>query len=305
MTSFHINFKHRVIYFHSVFFWLDRNVKGISYPSLNKNPSRNGSGDIKIVYNRGKYTKRRSKMLQKSIIEDVLQAALETGGDFSEVFVEDRLTNNMTLQSTRLEKSLTGRDFGVGIRVFKGVHSVYAYTNDASKEGLLKAAHTAARAIQSDNGNHTTVIPLMKSSIQTINPIQIMPNKVEKTRKLAVMKKADEIARNYDSSISQVIIRLNDEEQNVLIANSEGTFAEDQRVYSRMAIMSIASDGSDMQTGYYGPGAHQGFEFIENLDLEHYAKESARIAKTMLHADPAPSGKFPVIIDNEFGGVIF
>src|SRR5699024_2936874 len=69
--------------------------------------------------------------------------------------------------------------------------------------------------------------------------------------------------------------------------------------------MSIASDGSDMQTGHYGPGAHQGFEFIENLDLEYYAKESARIAKTMLHADPAPSGKFPVIIDNEFGGVIF
>src|SRR5699024_6248964 len=74
------------------------------------------------------------------------------------------------------------------------------------------------------------------SNIQTINPIQIMPNKVEKTRKLAVMKKANEIARNYDSSISQVIIRLKDEEQNVLIANSEGTFAEDQRVYSSMAI---------------------------------------------------------------------
>src|SRR5699024_2144172 len=128
-------------------------------------------------------------MLQKSVIEDVLQAALETGGDFSEVFVEDRLTNNMTLQSSRLEKSLTGRDFGIGIRVFKGLHSVYAYTNDASKEGLLKAVHTAAKAIQSDNSKQTKVIPLMKSNIQTINPIQIMPNKVEKTRKLEVMKK--------------------------------------------------------------------------------------------------------------------
>src|SRR5699024_8913314 len=105
--------------------------------------------------------------------------------------------------------------------------------------------------------------------------------------------------------ISQVIIRLNDEEQNVVIAHSEGTFGEDQRVYSGMAVMSIASDGSDMQTGYYGPGAHQGFEFIQNLDLEHYAKESARIAKTMVHAAPAQSGKFPVIIDNVFGGVIF
>src|SRR5690625_5877763 len=29
------------------------------------------------------------------------------------------------------------------------------------------------------------------------------------------------------------------------------------------------------------------------------------MATTMLHADPAPSGKFPVIMDNEFGGVIF
>lgn len=49
----------------------------------------------------------------------------------------------------------------------------------------------------------------------------------------------------------------------------------------------------------------QGFEFIENLNLEHYAREAARIAVTMLDASPCPSGKFPVIIDNEFGGVIF
>lgn len=145
----------------------------------------------------------------------------------------------------------------------------------------------------------------MKETIQTIHPIQLMPNQVEKARKLAVMKKANEIARNYDTKISQAIVRLVDEEQNVLIANSEGKFVEDQRVRSRLSIVSVASDGTNMQTGHYGPGAHQGFEFIENLNLEHYAKESARIALTMLRADPAASGKFPVILDNEFGGVIF
>src|SRR5690625_8002022 len=81
-------------------------------------------------------------MLNKSLVEDVLSAALVTGGDFSEVFVEDRYTNNMTYQSNRLEKSISGRDFGVGIRIFKGLQSVYAYTNDFSREGLLKAADT-------------------------------------------------------------------------------------------------------------------------------------------------------------------
>ncbi|MDY0395831.1 TldD/PmbA family protein [Virgibacillus halophilus] len=244
-------------------------------------------------------------MLNQSLIEDVLHAALETGGDFSEVFVEDRLSNHMTLQSGRLEKNLSGRDFGVGIRVFHGLKSVYAYTNDFTKEGLLKAAKKAALAIQQQKNSVTAILPLMRKTIQTVNPIEQMPNQVEKIRKLALLKKANEIAKNYDPAISQVMVRLMDEEQHVLIANSEGTLAEDKRVRTRLAIVSVASDGSDMQTGHYGPGAHQGFEFLENLDLEFYAKEASRMALNMLHADPAPSGKFPVIIDNEFGGVIF
>jgi len=244
-------------------------------------------------------------MLNKALIEDVLNAALTTGGDFSEVFVEDRFTNRMSLQSSKLEKSLSGRDFGVGIRVFKGLNSVYAYTNDFSKEGLLQAANAASQAIQSTPGEHNIVLPLVKQTVNTIHPIHLMPNSVEKTRKLQVLRKADQIVRDYHSSISQAIIGFLEEEQHVLIANSEGTYVEDTRVRSRLVVNAIASNEHDMQTGFYGPGRYQGFEFIEELDLEHYAKEASRIAVTMLHADPAPSGKFPVVIDNEFGGVIF
>lgn len=244
-------------------------------------------------------------MLNKALIEDVLQAALETGGDFSEVFVEDRFTNQMLLQNSRLEKNLSGHDFGIGIRVFYGLQSVYAYTNDYSREGLLKTAHTAAKAIQDKKNGKITNAPLVTETIKTINPIQLLPNEVEKSRKLAIMRQANESARNYSDEISQAMIRYSDEEQNVLIANSEGKFVEDQRVRNRISILSVASDGTEMETGHYGPGAHQGFEFIENLDINYYAQEASRIATTMLHADPAPSGKFPVIIDNEFGGVIF
>ncbi|MEC5422912.1 TldD/PmbA family protein [Virgibacillus sp. C22-A2] len=244
-------------------------------------------------------------MLNKSLIEDVLSAALTTGGDFSEVFVDDRFTNHMTFQSNRLEKNISGRDFGVGIRIFKGLQSVYAYTNDFSKEGLLKAAKTAAQAIQGEQGERNIILPMDKKIVETAHPILQLPNSVEKIRKLNVLRKTNEIVRNYDPAISQAMINLLDEEQHVLIANSEGTYVEDKRVRSRLAIAAIASNGSDMQTGFYGPGALQGFEFIEGLDLNHYAKEAARVAVTMLHADPAPSGKFPVIIDNEFGGVIF
>ncbi|MBS3680327.1 TldD/PmbA family protein [Ornithinibacillus massiliensis] len=244
-------------------------------------------------------------MLNKALIEDVLTAALSTGGDFSEIFIEDRFTSRMKLQSSRLEDSLSGRDFGVGIRVLNGLKSAYAITNDFSREGLMKAANEAAQAIQSTRGQNSIILPQFKQIVESIHPIELMPNSVDKSRKLAILRNADQIVRNYHSSISQATIGLVEEEQNVLIANSEGTYVEDRRVRSRLVINAIASNEHDMQTGFYGPGRFQGFEYIEGLDLDHYAKEAARIAVTMLHADPAPSGKFPVIIDNEFGGVIF
>lgn len=242
-------------------------------------------------------------MIKKSIIENVLEAALSTGGDFSEVFIEDKYVNSIELQSGKIERSISGRDFGIGIRIFNGLQSIYTYTTDFSEEGLLLAAKRAALAI--DGGSNGIILPLEKERFNPIHQIIQMPQTVEHARKVAVMKKANEITRNYDERIHQVALRYIDEEQNVLIANSEGKLVEDTRVYSRLSIQATASSGNEMQTGFYGPGAHAGFEFIENLDLNHFAGEAARIAVTMLGADECPSGKFPVIIDNEFGGVIF
>ncbi|RDU36058.1 TldD/PmbA family protein [Neobacillus piezotolerans] len=242
-------------------------------------------------------------MLSKHVIEDVLAAALTTGGDFSEIFIEDRFTNNLTLQSGKIETALSGRDFGVGIRVFKGLRSIYAYTTDSSREGLLKAAANAAQAIKGETA--ARLAPFVSQAAYSIHPIQIMPRDVGKSRKAEMLHNAFGMTKNYHSSISQVTVRYMDEEQNVLIANSEGTFTEDKRVRSRLAIQAVAVRGNQMELGFYGPGAHQGFEFFENLNLGHYTSEAARIAVTKLDAIPCPSGKFPVIIDNEFGGVIF
>ncbi|MFJ8262882.1 TldD/PmbA family protein [Rummeliibacillus sp. NPDC094406] len=242
-------------------------------------------------------------MIKQSIIENVLEVALSTGGDFSEIFVEDKFTNSLGFVDNKIENSISGRDFGIGIRIFSGLQSIYTYTNDFSDEGLLLAAKKAALAIQ--GGGSGTIHPLQKETFSPIHQIAQTPKSVEHAKRAAVMRQANDIARNYDPRISQVRVRYLDEEQNILIANSEGKFIEDTRVHSRLAIQTTATEGNELQTGFYGPGAHAGFEYIENLDLNHYAGEAARIAITMLHADECPSGKFPVIIDNEFGGVIF
>ena len=242
-------------------------------------------------------------MLDKQLIDKILTEALSTGGDFAEIFVEKKSSSNLFMIDGKVESSISGRDFGIGIRIFKRLFSVYGYTNDMNEESLLKATKKIASSISGTKEDIT--INLIKQDIENINKIQIYPQDIKKSEKIELMKIASHSAKDYDKHISQVRVSLGDVKQNILIANSEGLFTTDERVRGRISIESVASDGNDMQTGRVSPGASAGFEFFRNMDIEAEAREASRIAKTMLFASYAPSGKFPVVIDNRFGGVIF
>lgn len=242
-------------------------------------------------------------MLEKSLVEKILNEALSTGGDFAEIFVEKKNNCGLFMIDGKIESSLSGRDFGIGIRIFKDLYSVYGYTNDMTEENLLKTARKIAEAVKGTRADIT--INLLKQDIKNYNKIEIYPETVLKKNKIDVMRRGYAAAKEYDSEISQVRVSYSDLKQNILVANSEGIWAEDERVRGRIRIESVASSGTEMQTGSMGPGASKGFEFFEKMDIESYGREASRIAKTILHADYSPSGKMPVIIDNGFGGVIF
>lgn len=242
-------------------------------------------------------------MLEKSLVEKILNEALSTGGDFAEIFVEKKNNCGLYMIDGKIESSLSGRDFGIGIRIFKDLYSVYGYTNDMTEENLLKTARKIAEVVKGTRADIT--INLLKQDIENYNKIEIYPETVLKKNKIDVMRRGYTAAKEYDSEISQVRVSYSDSKQNILVANSEGIWAEDERVRGRIRIESVASNGTEMQTGSMGPGASKGFEFFEKMDIESYGREASRIAKTILHADYSPSGKMPVIIDNGFGGVIF
>ncbi|MDP0493202.1 MAG: TldD/PmbA family protein [Fusobacterium sp. JB021] len=242
-------------------------------------------------------------MLDKKLLNKILEEALSTGGDFAEIFIEKKNVNSLFLTEGKLERSNSGKDFGVGIRIFKETYSVYGYTNDVEEENLMNSVRKISKAIEGIKKD--IVINLEKKEYENINKIEVYPEDVHKSEKVKIMKKAYEAAKNYDPIIKEVRISYLDVKQNVTIINSDGLWVDDERVRSRISIESIAEENGEMQTGRTSPGASMGFEFLRDLDIESYAKEASRIAKTMLYADYCPSGKMPVIIDHKFGGVIF
>lgn len=242
-------------------------------------------------------------MLSERIVTDVLLAALSTGGDFAEIFMEDTYNTSISMIDGKVEQGVNGRDYGVGIRIYQGFRSVYAYTNNTSRENLMKVALEAAAAL--DGSRQVQSIVLNRMCVEKFNPVRLEPQRVGQKEKVEVMKRAHNAAANFHEQISQVAITYLDVDQSVFIANSEGLMVDDRRIRTRLGINAVASKGNEKQSAFRGPGRHMGFELYEQIDVEEIARDAAQSAVTMVNADYAPSGKYPVIIDNEFGGVIF
>ncbi|MBQ2954984.1 MAG: TldD/PmbA family protein, partial [Clostridia bacterium] len=243
-------------------------------------------------------------MVTKTVAERVLAEAVRTGGDFAELFMEDTRRTNVGLINGKIDNATTGRKHGAGIRVYKGLESVYVHTNDTSESGLMRIARQASDAV--GTGNNIRDIHLVGSVTKNIHAIEQLPMDIHASERARLVHDAYKAAKDYDASISQVQVNLYGWETDVTIANTDGLFTSDKRVYSRIGIGAVASSATENQTGNAGPGAMMGYElFKTRVDVEAAAREAARTAVTMLKAEPCPAGIMPVIIDNGFGGVIF
>ena len=250
------------------------------------------------------FSERKSNMLTKETIERVLEKALSTGGDFAEIFVEDTMRQNVGVLDGKLDTALNARVYGIGIRVLKGTKCVYGSTNNDDIHSLLQMAENLAFAIGTESKSSS--VHVEKREFVSAHPVIYVPASVEIEKKINVVKTAYKAAKEYSSDISQVQSVSLEWDSRIQIANSDGLLAEDRRIYSRLAVMAVASCEGENQVGFEGPGRRMGFELYEKtVDPVLFARDAAKQAVTMLHAKECPSGKFQVAIENGFGGVIF
>jgi TldD protein len=241
-------------------------------------------------------------MLDKTVVCDTLEAALETGGDFAELFVENNAKNSIIMINGVVEKAQAGIDYGAGIRIFNGYNAIYACVNDTSRESLVKTARIAAGALK-DMAKARLEAPATRA-VEEMHRYKILPGQVRKSAITAMMREAHRGASEYSPLVTQTLASYADSVQDVLIANSEGLWAEDRRVRTRFGFNAVASNESEKQEAFFGPGRLSGLEFYDGFDFRALGKKAAGIAVTMLNAAFCPSGKMPVVIDNGFGGVI-
>lgn len=234
----------------------------------------------------------------------MLESALGRGGEFAEVFVEDRRASGISLDDGKIEELSSGHDRGAGIRVVLGETTGYAHTEDLSERGL-RAAAEAASAVARQGGGGRRITAL--TELHAPRPSGPLDAHVlaSKAAKVELLQRADDTARASSSAIVQVSAGYGDSRRRTQIANSDGLLTGDERVRTRLRVACVASGDTGMQTGAESLALTLGFELFERRSVDDVAAEAARRAVAKLHARPAPAGVLPVVLRRGSGGVLF
>jgi TldD protein len=243
-------------------------------------------------------------VIDHDVVQRVLSAAVRSGGEFAEIYAEDKRSTSAGLDDGRVEQVTTGRDRGAGVRVIAGETTGFAHTADLSESGLLAAAEAAAAVARRGGGGERTV-SLTPSPRRPVNHVDRAPDDVPTSAKVELLTRVDDAARSAGAAIVQVSAGYGDSRKRVLVANTDGLLADDEQVRCLMRISVVADGDTGMQTGYQSMGHTIGFEVFDKIDVTELARAAAQQAITKLRARPAPSGTMPVVIKRGTGGILF
>jgi TldD protein len=242
-------------------------------------------------------------MLDRDLVTEVLTAARRRGGDFAEVFVEERSSTSVRLDDARVEELTTGLDRGAGVRVVRGTTYGYAFSNRLDRDSLLEAAAAASAALAGDAPG--SVVDLTERVGPGTNRAERAAAEVDAATKVGWLRAVDEAARGVSPEVAQVTGIYFDSVQRRLIATSDGRWVREDRPRIRVVAQVVAKRGDVIQTGWHGPAACAGVEFLDRHRPHDTGRLAAERAVAMLDSIPAPAGEMPVIVANGCGGVLF
>ena len=203
-------------------------------------------------------------MVEESVLQRVLTAALRSGGEFAEVYVEDRRNAGARLDDGKIEEFTAGRERGAGIRVVSGlVHRLRPHVGPVG-EGADRGGPGRRRRRPGRRGPHHR--PGLRGPPGHADAPD--PGAAGDGRE-APQGRGPAASRRcrpgHRGAIRQVSAAYADARKRVLIANSDGLLVEDDRVRTRFMVSCTALGDGGLQTGYEGPGRTVGLRAVRRV----------------------------------------
>ena len=240
------------------------------------------------------------------MIKRTIAHALGKGGDFAEVYIEDRVSRTIRMEESKFKDAVFGISQGAGVRVISGEKTGYAYTDEITEASLKRAAEVASY-IARDSKKTKPVnvnVNLKKTKRKSFITVKLPLEEVADKKRLEVIKRANQAALEYDPKIKLAYISYYDEIRGRTIANSEGLLLQDRLPLLFFTVQTLGVGNNTRHLGRERISSHSGFELFSEKTPEQVAKSCARESVVMLKADDCPAGKMDVVMQNGWGGVL-
>ncbi len=246
-------------------------------------------------------------LLSVPVVEKLLSAAMEKGGEFAEVYVERTVSTAVTLDENKLKSAQSGLQQGVGVRVISGAKVGYAYSDDLDPEALMRAARTAALIAQGTGSEQS--FNVARTALPTFYRVDQHLKDVEVAKKADLLLRANKAAHSYDKRIKQVMATYADSTKRVLVANTRGHLALDTQDLCRLGVQAIAEGKGkngkpERRSGSFGGGGRVSFSHFDTFTPEKVAREAARQACATLGAVEAKAGQQTVVLAPGWSGIL-
>jgi TldD protein len=241
------------------------------------------------------------KLIERDLAALVLERALGRGGDFADLYAEDRSGFSLGLDDGRVERPQSGTERGAAVRVVAGDSTYFGHVDGLAERDLLRVADSVAGAVGADARMPRALSAEMAAD--SGHEVRLRPEDVDPGRKADLLRACDERARAASDEVVQASAGYAEARRRVEVYNSEGRAASDDRTRVRLTVQVVARRDGHVETGHETRGGHAGYELLER-DPEEVAASAAQKALTMLDAVDAPSGRMPIVVGNGFGGVL-
>ncbi|WP_373480538.1 TldD/PmbA family protein [Geminocystis sp.] len=232
------------------------------------------------------------------------------GADFVEFFLEKANYISCLAEDDTITSITPRLSTGAGVRVFRGKQDCYVSTNNLTFSGLKQALEKALSILGFNLPQGSAFIP--EINLEMFRDYAAAKNKDSWLSNCSNMQEMGDILLSANNKLNKTANHVQSRRtayfrdwQEVLIASSDGIFARDIRLTQSVGYNLLCADGDNRSSIGKRDGDTSNPDFLRKWNYDTVAEEVAESAGKMLYADYVESGQYPVIMANQFGGVIF
>ncbi len=237
-------------------------------------------------------------------ISRTLGRIMVPGVDYADLYFQYTRHESWSLDEGTVKSGNYNIDQGVGVRAVAGEKTGFAYSDEITGPALLDAAG-AARAIATGSSRSGAVAVRRKDGLtplyQPLDPLDTLTE----SAKVDLLRHTEQIARELDPRIIQVMVGLAGVHDTVLVARSDGVMAADVRPLVRLNVTVVAEQDGRRERGSAGGGGRFGMDwFLDSDRAAEYARMAVRQALVNLEARDAPAGDMAVVLGPGWPGIL-